>query len=375
MANKNANLNAAAKAKKDEFYTQLTDIEKELRHYRQHFKGKTVLCNCDDPFESNFFKYFVLNFNRLGLKKLIATCYTGSPIANRQLSIFSVLGVSEETEGRPYKAVVTTVYDKTGDGGVDMFDVAELFKSGENELSELEGDGDFRSPECLALLDEADIVVTNPPFSLFREYIAVLMEHGKKFIIVGNINAVTYKEFFPLIMGNKVWIGPSIHSGDRAFYVPDDYPLSASGCGVDETGRKFIRVKGIRWFTNLDIKQRHEEMILVKRYQPALYPKYDNYDAIEVSKTADIPCDYSGVMGVPITFLDKYCPDQFEIVGMAKRGAGDPALKSHVYTKDEYPNYSDLNATPTLWIDGKLKNTYPRILIRNKHPEAPREVK
>ena len=205
MANKNANLNAAAKAKKDEFYTQLTDIEKELRHYRQHFKGKTVLCNCDDPFESNFFKYFVLNFNRLGLKKLIATCYTGSPIANRQLSIFSVLGVSEETEGRPYKAVVTTVYDKTGDGGVDMFDVAELFKSGENELSELEGDGDFRSPECLALLDEADIVVTNPPFSLFREYIAVLMEHGKKFIIVGNINAVTYKEFFPLIMGNKVW--------------------------------------------------------------------------------------------------------------------------------------------------------------------------
>lgn len=216
-------------------------------------------------------------------------------------------------------------------------------------------------------------ITANPPFSLFREYVAVLMEHKKSFIIIGNINAVTYKEFFPLIMNNEVWIGPSIHSGDRAFYVPDDYPLSAAGCGVDENGRKFIRVKGIRWFTNLDVKQRHEEMILVRRYTPEEYPHYDNYDAVEVSKTSDIPCDYPDVRGVPITFLDKYSPDQFEIIGMAKRGAGDPALKSHVYTKDEYPNYSDLNATPTLWVDGKLKNTYPRILVRNKHPEAPKE--
>ncbi len=367
----NSDLNSAKSAKKDEFYTQLTDIEKELRHYRQHFQGKTVLCNCDDPFESNFFKYFVLNFNRLGLKKVIATCYTGSPIANQQLSLFDILSDKEENKEKPYKAVVTTVYDKTGDGSIDMLDVAELFKSGENTLTELEGDGDFRSPECLKLMDEADIVVTNPPFSLFREYVATLVDHNKKFIIIGNINAVTYKEFFPLIMNNKVWIGPSVHSGDRAFYVPDDYPLSAAGCGIDEvTGRKFIRVKGIRWFTNLDIKQRHEEMILVKKYSPELNQKYDNYDAINVDSTADIPCDYAGVMGVPITFLDKYNPDQFEIIGMAKRGAGDPALKSHVYTKDEYPNYSDLNATPTLWIDGKLKNTYPRVLIRNKHPEA-----
>ncbi len=368
----NSNLNAAAKARKDEFYTQLTDIEKELRHYKKHFQGKTVLCNCDDPFESNFFKYFVLNFNRLGLKKLIATCYAGSPIANRQLSLLDVTGV-EENKNRPYKAVVTQVYDTTGDGGVDMLDVAELFRSGENQLTELDGDGDFRSPECLAMLDGADIVVTNPPFSLFREYVATLMEHGKRFIIIGNINVVTYKEFFPLLMNNKVWIGPSIHSGDRAFYVPDDYPLDAAGCGIDETGRKFIRVKGIRWFTNLDFTQRHEEMILVKRYSPELYPKYDNYDAIEVSITVDIPCDYPGMMGVPITFLDKYSPEQFEIIGMAKRGAGDPALRSHVYTKDEYPNYSDLNATPTIWINEKLKNTYPRILIRNKHPEPPKE--
>ena len=373
MANKNTALNAAGKAKKDEFYTQLTDIEKELRHYREHFKGKTVFCNCDDPFESNFFKYFVLNFNRLGLKKLIATCYAGSPIANQQLSLFDIIEEPEEKENKPYKAVITTVYDKTGDGSVDMFDVAELFKSGENELTELKGDGDFRSPECLALLDDADIVVTNPPFSLFREFIASLMAHNKHFIIIGNINTVTYKEFFPLIMGNKVWIGPSIHSGDRAFYVPDDYPLSAAGCGIDEKGHKFIRVKGIRWFTNLDIKSRHEEMILVKRFSSEEFPHYDNYDAIEVSKTSDIPCDYPDMMGVPITFLDKYNPDQFEIIGMAKRGAGDPALRSHVYTKTEYQNYSDLNATPTLWVDGKLINTYPRILIRNKHPEKPKE--
>ncbi len=374
MANKNANLNAAAKAKKDEFYTQLTDIEKELRHYRQHFKGKTVLCNCDDPFESNFFKYFVLNFNRLGLKKLIATCYAGSPIANKQLSISAVLGEVEEISNKPYKAVVTTVYDKSGDGGVDMFDVAELFKSGENELSELEGDGDFRSPECLALLDEADIVVTNPPFSLFREYVTTLLEHEKLFVIIGSFNAITYKEIFPLLRDNKIWLGMGFQNGNAYFRIPEENAREfAQGVYDPESG--FVHFRNCTWFTNLDIKKRHEEMILVKRYQPALYPKYDNYDAIEVSKTADIPCDYSGVMGVPITFLDKYCPDQFEIVGMAKRGAGDPALKSHVYTKDEYPNYSDLNATPTLWIDGKLKNTYPRILIRNKHPEAPREVK
>ncbi len=383
---KNADLGAARTAKKDEFYTQLTDIEKEMRHYRKHFKGKTVLCNCDDPFESNFFKYFVLNFNRLGLKKLIATCYFSSPIVGQQLQYhFDASGqmsfsfgdeIAESTDSKhPYKAVVTQVYDKTGDGGVDMLDVAELFKSGENELTELMGDGDFRSEECLALLDEADIVVTNPPFSLFRDYVATLMEHDKKFIIIGNVNAITYKEIFPLIMENKLWFGASIHSGDRAFYVPDDYPLSAAGCGIDEDGRRFIRVKGVRWYTNLDLKQRHEEMILVKRYNPDEYPMYDNYDAIEVSKTSDIPCDYSDLMGVPITFIDKYSPDQFEIIGMAKRGAGDPALKSHVYTKDEYPNYSDLNATPTLWVDGKLKNTYPRILIRNKHPETPKEAK
>ena len=366
----NRNLNSAKSARKDEFYTQLTDIEKELRHYRKHFIGKTVLCNCDDPFESNFFKYFVLNFNRLELKKLIATCYTGSPIANKQLSLFDFAEEFEIKANKPYKAVVTTVYDKTGDGGVDMLDVAELFKSGENELAELEGDGDFRSAECLALLDESDIVVTNPPFSLFREYLGVLVEHKKHFIIIGNVNAIKYKEVFPLFMRNELWLGASIHSGDRAFFVPDDYPLDAAGCGIDQaTGRKYIRVKGVRWFTNLDIKQRHEEMILVRQYNAGEYPRYVNFDAIEVSKTSDIPCDYAGMMGVPITFMDKYNPDQFEIIGASQFLIRE--IDNDIRLRTRYAQigcfYLDNN-------DGTYQKMYDRIVIRNKHPEAPKEV-
>lgn len=393
--NANANLGAAKTAKKDEFYTQLTDIEKEMRYYRKHFKGKTVLCNCDDPFESNFFKYFVLNFNRLGLKKLIATCYSTSPIAGQQLSLFDVVGGDEDKKGKPYKAVVTKVYDVTGDGGVDMFDVAELFKTHENELVELEGDGDFRSKECLALLDEADIVVTNPPFSLFREYVATLIEHEKKFIIIGNVNAISYKETFPLLQNNQMWIGASIHSGDRKFYVPDDYPLNAAGCGVDDDGRRFIRVKGVRWYTNLDIKQRHEELILVRKYDPETYPHYDNYDAINVNKTADIPCDYAGVMGVPITFMDKYCPEQFEIVGTIS-APSDPNTLNLGVDYSEYIGYtqqgtrngrtgSTFGKCPVIVMDDKkhpyyekdgvrVQTTYHRIFIRNKHPEQPKEV-
>ena len=370
---KNGSLRSARVARKDEFYTQLTDIEKEMRYYRKHFKDKTVLCNCDDPFESNFFKYFVLNFNRLGLKKLIATCYSTSPIMGQQLSLFDVVGGEEEQRNKPYKAVVTKVYDVTGDGGVDMFDVAELFKNHENELVELEGDGDFRSEECLALLDEADIVVTNPPFSLFREYVATLIEHEKKFIIIGNVNAITYKEFFPLIRDNKVWIGASIHSGDRKFYVPDDYPLNAAGCGVDEDGHRFIRVKGVRWFTNLDLKQRHEELILVRRYNPDDYPPFDNYKGININKTVDIPCDYDGIMGVPITFLDKYSPDQFEILGITCRGYS-PEYRTKFYDKTDYKNANDLNGSGCILVDGKPKMIYGRVLIRNKHPEQPKEV-
>ena len=378
----NSNLNSAKTARKDEFYTQLTDIEKEMRYYRKHFQGKTVLCNCDDPFESNFFKYFALNFNRLGLKKLIATCYYSSPIAGQQLQYgcdangqmtfyFEDKGVEENKSKRPYKAVVTQVYDKKGDGGVDMLDVAELFRSGENELVELDGDGDFRSPECLALLDEADIIVTNPPFSLFREYVSMLVEHQKHFIIIGNQNAISYEETFSLMKNNKMWIGASIHSGDRAFFVPDDYPLDAAGCGIDEiTGRKYIRVKGIRWFTNLDIKQRHEEMILVRHYTPEQYPKYVNYDAIEVAKTSDIPCDYDGEMGVPITFMDKYNPEQFEIIGISRELVR--TLSEDVRKNGAYPQigrfYLDVGAE-------KYKKVYERLVIRNKHPEPPKEVK
>lgn len=387
----NSALSAAVKAKKDEFYTQLTDIEKEMRYYRKHFKGKTVLCNCDDPFESNFFKYFVLNFNRLGLKKLIATCYATSPIAGQQLSLLDIVGGENDQRNKPYKAVVSRVYDVTGDGGVDMFDVAELFKSHENELTELQGDGDFRSEECLALLDEADIVVTNPPFSLFREYVAVLMEHEKHFIIIGNVNAITYKEVFPLIMENRLWFGASIHSGDRKFYVPDDYPLNAAGCGVDENGRRFIRVKGVRWYTNLDYKQRHEEIILVKRYSKEMYQHYDNYTAINVDKTSDIPCDYDGVMGVPITFLDKYNPDQFEILGITKTWFGGASktygVQVQIDKNGKKSNVTKLNDGPVLEVDvpptdktyymveGKYYvQAYARILIRNRHPEQPKEM-
>ncbi|UQA80235.1 adenine-specific methyltransferase EcoRI family protein [Gardnerella vaginalis] len=382
----NSGLSNATKAKKDEFYTRLTDIEKEMRYYRAHFKGKTVFCNCDDPFESNFFKYFVLNFNKLGLKKLIATCYATSPIANQQLTLFDVIGGEEENRDKPYKAVVTKVYDKTGDGGVDMFDVAELFKSGENELTELAGDGDFRSKECLELLDEADIVVTNPPFSLFRNYVAMLMEHKKKFIIIGNQNAITYKEIFPLLMNNEIWLGNGF-SGNVGFFSSPYDDIAASS----QHKEGLIRVSGVVWFTNLDIKKRHEELILVKRYSPDIYLHYDNYDAINVNKTVEIPCDYSGVMGVPITFLDKYSPDQFEILGVTQSWCG---VASKIYPKQvqidkngKRSQVTKLNDGAAIKVevppkgktyydvDGELfVKTYARVLVRNKHPEAPREV-
>lgn len=366
----NKSLTAAAKAKQDEFYTQLTDIEKELRHYRKHFKGKTVLCNCDDPFESNFFKYFVLNFNRLGLKKLIATCYTGSPIANKQLSIFDILGESEETTNKPYKAVVTTVYDKTGDGGVDMLDVAELFKSGENQLTELKGDGDFRSDECLALLDEADIVVTNPPFSLFREYVAVLMEHEKKFVIIGSQNNITYKEIFPLLMYDKMWLG--YNNGDMAFRVPDYFEPRETRFWIDEAGQKWRSLGNIAWFTNLDIKKRHEELILVRRYDPEKYPKYVNFDGIECKNVSDIPCDYAGNIGVTPGFMASYNPDQFEIIG------SDLTLREpmeNYASKGEYNPGGNVfyYEDPSSNAPFKYKAAYKRVVIRNKHPEAPKE--
>ena len=340
-------MSAAMAAKKDEFYTQLTDIERELQHYWQHFAGKVVLCNCDDPYESNFFKYFALRFNQLGLKKLICTCFDGSPVQGNELLLdFGDFG--EEPKKIAYKVEITEVKDQNGDGAVDLADVQYLLKNDKNVISLLKQHGDFRSAECIELLKQADIVVTNPPFSLFREYIGQLMQYKRKFLIIGNVNAITYKEVFPLIKENMIWLGPSITSGDRKFNVPDNYPLNAAGCGVDTDGRKYIRVKGVRWFTNLDHNKRHEEMDLTCRYSPEEYPHYDNYDAINVDKTSDIPYNYPGAMGVPITFLDKYNPEQFEIIGQMAN------------TKvDEY-NFG------YTFIKGNRK--YARILIRNKHP-------
>lgn len=409
MANKT--LSSATRAKNDEFYTQLTDIEKELKHYRKHFKGKTVLCNCDDPFESNFFKYFVLNFNRLKIKKIIATCYSTSTVAGTHLKLhtrssdgqmslsFNLTGElaieSEETKRKPYKAIVNVVHDTNGDGGIDMLDVVELFKSGENQLAELDGDGDFRSDECIELLKESDIVVTNPPFSLFREYIYTLIKHDKNFIVIGNQNAITYKEIFPLLMRNRMWLGNN--SGDMSFTVPDYYEPRETRYWQDETGQKWRSMGNICWFTNLDIKKRHEEMILVKRYNEDDYPKYDNYDAINVNRTADIPYDYDGVMGVPITFMDKYTPDQFEIIGLAPERLSEKESSLQVkryknavqHKKDGTTcNGNKVNDGPTLLHDVQplkypyytsetvpnkyIEVLYARILIRNKHPEVPK---
>lgn len=337
----NRNLNAAKRAKKDEFYTQLPDIERELRHYWPHFRGKTVLCNCDDPYESNFFKYFALRFNQLGLRRLLCTCYNGSPVRGTEL-LLHFDGEADEPKRQAYMVDIHAVPDLNGDGAVDLTDVRLLLQNDRNALRLLQT-GDFRSAECVALLREADVVVTNPPFSLFREYVGQLMDYGKKFLIVAPQNAITYKEIFPLIKENRIWLG--FKSGDMAFKVPADSEPRTTRYWVDEGGQKWRSLGNICWFTNLDHTKRHEELDLVCRYNPDDYPKYDNYDAIEVSKTANIPYDYDGVMGVPITFLDKYNPEQFEIVKFRKG-----------------------NDEKDLCINGKCP--YFRILIRNKHPKS-----
>ncbi|MGM9817572.1 MAG: adenine-specific methyltransferase EcoRI family protein [Paludibacteraceae bacterium] len=312
----NSNLHAANKAKKDEFYTQLTDIANELRHYKQHFAGKTVFCNCDDPYESNFFKYFALNFNQLGLKKLIATCYDGSPVADTQMCLFepeAPYGKQQKT-CVPHKIVITEVPDTNGDGATDLADVEWLIKNDKNVLTTLRGNGDFRSSECVELLKEADIVVTNPPFSLFREYVAQLVQYDKKFLIIGNSNAITYKDCFKLIKENKMWLGVSRNgSGSMWFRITDDFP-EKTGQKV-ENGIRYQTVGSTAWFTNLDHNKRHEFLDLYKTYSPEEYPKYDNYGAIEVSRVENIPMDYDGAMGVPITFFGKYNSEQFEILG------------------------------------------------------------
>jgi hypothetical protein len=336
----NRNLHKASQAKKDEFYTQLTDIENELKHYKDQFRDKVVFCNCDDPKESNFVKYFSMNFEHLGLKKLIATHY-------KEANLF--------TQQAPYK--LEYAGNKKGNR---MPDPSKF-------MTKMISDGDFRSQECIKLLKETDIVVTNPPFSLFREYVAQLMEYKKKFLIIGNVNAITYKESFKLVENNKVWLGVSIHSGDREFQVPDDYPLEAAGYRVDADGKKYIRVKGVRWFTNLDNKGRHENLVLYKKYSPKEYPKYDNYNAIEVSKVSEIPMDYDGIMGVPVTFLDKYNPKQFEILGITDRDI-ENKYRSKMYTRKDSPKYNDLNRRAAMKINREIIPVYARLLIKNKKP-------
>ena len=337
----NKSLHAANRAKNDEFYTELADIDKELRHYKHHFKNKTVYCNCDDPRVSNFFHYFSHNFETLGLKKLMATCYKSQAV-----DLFSQ-NDSEQAVYLIYEG------DKNGNRVPDPSEIQVL---------PLKGDGDFRSEECITLLKQADIVVTNPPFSLFREYVAQLVEYDKKFLIIGNKNAITYKEIFPLIKDDKIWLGVTPMGTDMLFGVPDHYAETL--VSTKKSGSSYRIIDGevkaraqACWFTNLDHDKRHEELILYKRYTPEEYPHYDNYDAIEVSKVAEIPCDFDGAMGVPITFLDKHNPEQFEIVGATEsEGKG---------FSDGLWDESSKVAQPL--INGEKR--YKRIFIKRRQPE------
>ena len=359
--NGNKGLGEAKKQKKDEFYTQLADINAELRHYSAHFAGKVVFCNCDDPYESNFFKYFAANFNALKLKRLIATCYAGSPVAGRQLDLF------EETAGTdvpgrriPHKIVINEVADVNGDGRIDLADVEWLIKNDNNVLTRLEGDGDFRSAECVELLKQSDVVVTNPPFSLFREYVAQLIQYGKKFLIIGNKQAIKYKEIFPLIRDNKLWTGYRGFSGGMWF--------NAAYEGKTEkivNGEKLINVASI-WYTNLEHKKRHDEYVFIRRYNQDDYPVYANYSAIDVAESNAIPEDWDGMMGVPITFLDKYNPDQFEIVGIAEGDSGKELGLSPVPRELKKINPSLRDGQLYLMKAGKPIKPFSRIIIRRK---------
>jgi hypothetical protein len=360
VESKNSSLAKARDAKQDEFYTQLSDIEKELKHYKKHFKGKVVYCNCDDPRVSGFFHYFSYNFEKLGLKKLITTCYKSG-----ERDLFS----SNDSE-----AAIMLEY--TGDK--DKNNVPDPSEIG---IVRLKGDGDFRSEESIELLKQADIVVTNPPFSLFREYINQLLDYDKKFVIVGTQNAITYKDVFPHIKANKIWLG--YNNGDMSFKVPPYYESRETRFWVDDSGQKWRSLGNAAWFTNLDISKRHEELILYRNYTPIDYPSYDNYDAIEVDKVKDIPCDYDGVMGVPITFLEKHNPDQFEIVGVTQSWS-DGRTKTYTKQTQVSNNGSESSVTKlndgaaielanppkgkTYYkVDGKIYvKVYARVLIKRK---------
>ena len=333
----NRSLHAAKTTKQDEFYTQLSDIEKELRHYAKYFKGKSVLCNCDDPTVSNFFHYFSHNFEKLKLKKQITTCYK-----NRDADLFST-HIAESGLYLEYNG------DKSG---------ARVPAPEEIGIHQLRGDGDFRSEECLTLLRQADIVVTNPPFSLFREYVDQLVKHHKKFLIIGNQNAISYREIFDLIKGDRMWLG---YTHPVAFVVPDHYEMREVRSWRDENGTNWRSLGNACWFTNLDIAKRHEDLVLYRTYSPTKYPNYTNYDAIEVSKYTDIPSDYAGAMGVPVTFLDHYNPDQFEILGSSRTLA---TPMSEIADKGTFQQ-----GGPRFYLpdgDGGYRRMYDRLVIRNK---------
>ncbi|MCR5312387.1 MAG: adenine-specific methyltransferase EcoRI family protein [Bacteroidaceae bacterium] len=378
MANKN--LNSAKVAKKDEFYTQMPDIERELQHYWEHFRGKTILCNCDDPYESNFFKYFALRFNQLGLKKLICTCYNGSPVQGNEL-VFRFAPYDDEPEQKiAHKLVITEVPDANGDGAVDLSDVRYLLENDKNVLSTLQT-GDFRSPECIELLKEADIVVTNPPFSLIREYIAQLIQYDKKFVILARTSMVHAYEIFPYFMEGKMWIGAG-YNLSLIYKSPYDNTedknrkyVQAKGYNPDE----YIKVPAIGWFTNLKYKRVKNGLDLVCRYNDEDYPKYVTYDAIDVDEVGKIPCDYDGIMGVPDTFIQYFDPEQFELIG-AETGEFAEKLGIRPIGEEWIRKYREAGGTghytanmKSLVIydrNGKPKKVFSRILIRNKHPKA-----
>jgi len=395
MANKN--LTKAKKAKNDEFYTQYSDIQKEVEAYLEYdaetFKGKVVYSNCDDPFESNFFRYFVLNFNKLGLKQLITTSYKPSPVANTQIGLFGTDKTLPKSKGRPKitanKFVINEVGDLNGDGEFNLKDVALQLKTNKNnDWTPLEGDGDFRSDECVELLKQSDIVVTNPPFSLFREYITQLSEHNKQFLIIGNLNAITYKEVFPLLKSNKVWLGNNARvNGGAMFYEIPEAVVNLDQVReikTNEQGKKIYitRVQGVRWFTNLDHGRLHQpiplmsEADVIKFSTNKPFVAYDNYDAIEVSLVKNIPKDYDGVMGVPISFFDKHSPKQFTILGTSDNGIVDSKYKktpglTKKFVDDYYKAggtgaYKEGNPTAGFYDDGIAKMVYKRIFIKNK---------
>jgi hypothetical protein len=370
----NRTVSRAKANKQDEFYTQISDISNELRHYRSQLRDKTILCNCDDPYESNFFRYFALNFRSLGLKKLIATSYTKSTIAGRYLPLLDIAGLQPEGK-EPYAIEINEVPDSNRDGATDLSDVEYLLKRDANTARPLKGDaewgaGDFRSSECVEYLKQADVVVTNPPFSLFREYISQLAAYHKEFLVIGNQNAIDYRVVFELIKENKLWLGVD-NAGTKWFRVPDDYEIATESRKKVENGVKYFSMGSIMWFTNLDNPKRHETIPLYKSYDPAEYPTYDNYNAIEVSRVAEIPFDYDGIMGVPITFLDKYNPSQFDVVGMCEN-RDLFKLKTRVYTTKEcqeaYERIFGRRGTYDLNAAGVVggRKVYKRLLIKRK---------